>query len=139
MKKPWVALVSVLLALSFALAGRGPLAVMPAPSWDGFVNHFIEAYFVAHPDFAVDAGRHEFDGKLPDWSPAALSKEAERLRSARRQALDLDPASLDERERLEHDYLVSVIDRGTSSGWKLRSGLTRTRCSIPERSIPTCM
>jgi hypothetical protein len=44
------------------------------------VNHFIEAYFVAHPDFAVDAGRHEFDGKLPDWSPAALSKEAERLR-----------------------------------------------------------
>jgi hypothetical protein len=84
---------------------------MPAPSWDGFVNHFIEAYFVAHPDFAVDAGRHEFDGKLPDWSPAALSKEAERLRSARRQALELDPASLDERERLEHDYLVSVIDR----------------------------
>ena len=111
MKKPWVALVSVLLALSFALAGRGPLAVMPAPSWDGFVNHFIEAYFVAHPDFAVDAGRHELDGKLPDWSPAALSKEAERLRSARRRALQLDPASLDERERFEHAYLVSVIDR----------------------------
>ena len=86
MKKPWVVRVSVLLALSFALAGRGPLAATPASSWEGFVNHFIAAYFVAHPDFAVEAGRHEFDGKLPDWSPAALSKEAERLRSARRQA-----------------------------------------------------
>jgi uncharacterized protein (DUF885 family) len=111
MKKPWVALVSLLLALSFALVWRGPLAATPVPSWDGFVNHFIEAYFVAHPSFAVDAGRHEFDGKLPDWSPAALSKEAERLRSARRRALELDPTSLDERERFEHAYLVSVIDR----------------------------
>jgi uncharacterized protein (DUF885 family) len=111
MKRPWVALVSVLLALSFASSWQQPLAATPAPSWDGFVSHFIEAYFVAHPSFAVNAGRHEFDGKLPDWSPAALSQEADRLHSARKQALDFNPTSLDERQRFERDYLVSVIDR----------------------------
>lgn len=86
----------------------------PAPpgktSWGTFVNDFMESYFVAHPEFAVYAGRHNFDGKLPDWSPAGLKKEIERLRSARKQALDFNSASLDDRQRFARDYLVALID-----------------------------
>ncbi|MGZ8215178.1 MAG: DUF885 domain-containing protein, partial [Methylosarcina sp.] len=40
------------------------------PAWNSFVDQFIEGYFILEPTFAVSAGRHEFDGKLPDWSPA---------------------------------------------------------------------
>jgi hypothetical protein len=36
--------------------------------WPDFVASFIEARFKADPYFAVQAGRHEFDGKMPDWS-----------------------------------------------------------------------
>ncbi len=53
-----------------------------ATGWDMYVNHFVEAYFAAHPSFAVYAGRHEFDGQLPDWSPTALNKESGSARSA---------------------------------------------------------
>src|SRR5690606_38803683 len=41
-------------------------------AWPRFVEDFIEAYFVAHPTFAVSAGRHEFDGRLPDWSSEGI-------------------------------------------------------------------
>ncbi|MEP6820338.1 MAG: DUF885 domain-containing protein, partial [bacterium] len=50
--------------------------VSDSKDWDSYVNEFLEAYFVAHPDFAVRAGRHEFDGKLPDWSAEGFAKEA---------------------------------------------------------------
>ena len=40
-----------------------------AKAWDAFTHDFIEATFKAQPQFAVWAGRHEFDGKLPDWTP----------------------------------------------------------------------
>jgi len=43
------------------------------PVWDAFADQFIENYFILQPTFAVNAGRHEFDGKLPDWSPAGLT------------------------------------------------------------------
>jgi len=62
--------------------------------WDAFVNRFVEDYLVTHPDVAVRAGRHEFDGKLPDWSPTALKKEGGRLRSHRKRALSFNPARL---------------------------------------------
>ncbi|MGH8538605.1 MAG: DUF885 family protein [Gammaproteobacteria bacterium] len=78
--------------------------------WDAFVNRFIEDYLVTHPDVAVRAGRHEFDGKLPDWSPAALKKEGDWLHSHRKRALAFNPARLDEHQRLERDYLIAVID-----------------------------
>src|SRR5262245_35568569 len=53
--------------------------VPSAKGWDAFASQFIEATFKARPYFAVWAGRHEFDGKLPDWSPKGLKKEIERL------------------------------------------------------------
>ncbi|ADE14525.1 protein of unknown function DUF885 [Nitrosococcus halophilus Nc 4] len=79
--------------------------------WDAFVHNFIEEYFVVNPDFAVRAGRHEFDGKLPDWSPEALAKEVKRLRSERQRALAFDSDSLTASQRFERDYLIAWIDK----------------------------
>src|SRR2546430_13986224 len=74
------------LALSLLLAGckqsapqvsnQAPASTnMPSQQWDAYVTSFLNDYFAAHPDVAVLAGRHEFDGKLPDWSDAGIKKE----------------------------------------------------------------
>jgi hypothetical protein len=77
-------------------------------SWDSYVDEFIEAYFVAHPDFAVRAGRHEFDGKLPDWSAAGIAKEVSRLRAEKDRVAKF--RNLNETESFERDYLDAIID-----------------------------
>src|SRR5258705_384749 len=41
-------------------------------AWNEFVPAFIEGYFKSHPFFAVQAGRHEFDGQMSDWSAAGF-------------------------------------------------------------------
>src|SRR6266576_275578 len=80
-----------------------------AKSWDPYVNDFLEAYFTARPDFAVRAGRHEFDGKLPDWSAEGIANEIKRLR-AEKDHVSRFKNTLDEGQRLERDYLLSVIN-----------------------------
>jgi hypothetical protein len=79
-------------------------------AWDSYVNEFIEAYFVAHPDFAVRQGRHEFDGKLPDWSAEGIAREGKRLHAAKDRVAGFPNDTLNERQRFERDYVASVID-----------------------------
>jgi Bacterial protein of unknown function (DUF885) len=45
--------------------------------WDKYAEQFLNDYFVAHPDTAVYQGKHEFDGKLPNWSEDGLKKETD--------------------------------------------------------------
>jgi hypothetical protein len=93
-------------------------------AWDSYVNEFIEAYFIAHPDFAVRAGRHEFDGRLPDWSAGGLATEGRRLHAARDRVASFQDSSLDERQRFERDYVAAVIDSDLfwleSAEWPVR-------------------
>src|SRR5206468_9489082 len=63
--------------------------------WDSFVQAFMDSYFAAHPDFAVYQGKHEFDGKLPDWSGKGIQKEVARLKGERQKAVMFDAAGLD--------------------------------------------
>ncbi len=93
-------------------------------SWDSYLNEFLEAYFAAHPNFAVTAGRHEFDGKLPDWSAEGLDREIKRLRSERDRATRFKDSKLNDREQLERDYVLSIIDADlfwlSSAEWPYR-------------------
>ena len=79
-------------------------------AWDTFVAQYVEEYFAANPVFAVYAGRHEFDGRMQDFSAAAVAKEIERLRAARARVAAFDAASLAPRQAFERDYLLSRID-----------------------------
>ena len=81
-----------------------------AGGWDHFVRSFLEGYFERHPTFAAGAGRHEFDGRLPDWSPEGLASEAAWLKGERARAEEFDPATLDERRAFEREMLKVVID-----------------------------
>src|SRR5882762_6008196 len=82
-----------------------------SPAWDAYVSQFLDAYFAAHPDVAVIAGRHEFDGKLPDWSAEGIKKEIQRLHAEHDRASAFTESSLDARQRFEREYLVARVDQ----------------------------
>jgi hypothetical protein len=108
---------ATLLALLFSCAcGAAPLDA----AWDAHVTGYIDAYFAANPSAAVYAGRHEFDGRLPDFSAAALEREAARLQAARKATSAFDPEELDADRRIEREYLLAVIDK--SLFWQVEAG-----------------
>lgn len=79
-------------------------------NWNTFVSDYIESYFKAHPEAAVYAGRHEFDGKLSDWSADGLRSEIARLHSLRDKTTGFTDTTLDAGQRFERDYLLARID-----------------------------
>jgi hypothetical protein len=105
--------ISLLLSLLFAgclHVNKQQQSEPKRQSWNSYVDEFLAEYFVAHPDFAVRAGHHEFDGQLPDWSAAGLAKEISRLRAAKERVASFRKAELNKRESFERDYLDSIID-----------------------------
>ncbi|MBI3049260.1 MAG: DUF885 domain-containing protein [Acidobacteria bacterium] len=109
------AVVLCLIPLVLQACGRtSENAAVPAESgtnWATVRNGLIEEYLAAHPAFAVVAGRHEFDGRLPDWSAAGIAAEIRRLHAARDRATAVPDRTLTEAERFERDYLVARFDR----------------------------
>ena len=79
-------------------------------SWEAHVNSFMDGYFNANPDFAITAGRHEFDGKLPDWSPAGIKKTIDWLHEQKDRLAEYKDRDLEEAQRFERDYLESVVN-----------------------------
>jgi hypothetical protein len=115
--------VAALLAIAFVAAGGctrqpPPVNVPPPPdpsataraAWNDFAAAFIESYFKSHPFFAAQAGRHEFDGQMADWSATGLQTEIDRLKKLRTQAEGIAEEPLEPAQRFERDYLLSVID-----------------------------
>ncbi len=105
------------ISLTTVSACTGPAA--PAPSnptdsitapWPALVHEFVEAHFKANPTFAIEKGRHEFDGRLPDWSAQNLDAESARLKRMRERILAFDERKLDEDQLFERDYIVARID-----------------------------
>ena len=93
-----------------------PLAPAPDPhaaaraAWTAYAARFIEDSFKANPFFAVQSGRHEFDGQMNDLSAAGIAKEIERLQQARTEAAAFDPSALTPPQRYERDRVLNVID-----------------------------
>ena len=95
-----------------AAAPNAP-ATAPAPDagWESFRNAFIEGFFELNPSFAVDQGRHEFDGQIGEWSDASFARQIEFLRIALDGAAAFDAAQLTEAQAFERDYLAHVARR----------------------------
>jgi hypothetical protein len=68
------------------------------------------AIFARNPSFAVQRGRHEYDGRLPDWSAAAIHADGQWLHAQRVQAEMFDQNALSVTQRFERQYLLSRID-----------------------------
>ena len=78
--------------------------------WESYAAKFLNDYFEANPVEAVYAGKHEYDGKLPDWSEKGLKKEIERLKNERKKASEFKDESLSESQQFERDYVIAQID-----------------------------
>ena len=111
-------LLSLLLALVLLSGGcvrssrsdESTSATGRSSTWDSYVDEFLDAYFTAHPDFAVRAGRHEFDGKLPDWSASGIANEIKRLHAEKDKVAKFRSSELTEKQHFERDYLDAQID-----------------------------
>src|SRR5687768_17233617 len=79
--------------------------------WPQFLDRTIQSYFRVNPEFAVNQGRHEFDGQLSDWSGTGLASRASFLRSTIAAAQNFDASDLSEEQRFERDYLMAVMRR----------------------------
>jgi len=100
------AALSAVLLLALAACGQSPPPHAAAPAlspasraWDQLTKGFIEDYMNAQPGFAVQSGRHEFDGQLPDFSAHGIKREIARLHFEHDQIAAVDPATLQPRER----------------------------------------
>ena len=80
-----------------------------ASDWGKFVDTFLTGYFPRNPDFAVYQGRHEFDGKLPDWSEAGLADQVAFLEKTLADAEAMDATKLSAEQKFERDYLMAVV------------------------------
>jgi len=74
------------------------------------VDAFIQGAFERNPVFAANAGKHEFDGKLPDYSPEGLKSTIAWLHAQRDKFAAFGDDRLDETGRYQRDYVVAVID-----------------------------
>src|SRR5688572_11119634 len=84
--------------------GAGPAA--QSSNWPAHVEQFLADHLSAHPDEAARAGKHEYDGQLPDFSEAGLQKEIRRLHAERAKTAAFTDDKLDDRQRFERDYLL---------------------------------
>jgi hypothetical protein len=116
--RSWGAALSSVLLLTLTACGpstpppsapKGPPP--PNAAWTKVANAFIESYLQAQPPFAVQAGRHEFDGQLPDLSAHGIKREIARLHDQRDQIAGVDPGTLSPRERFDREYLLAVAGK----------------------------
>lgn len=84
---------------------------LPDTDWPSLVNGYVESYLQNHPAFAAAQGRHEFDGRLPDWSEAGIRAEADRIERYRRRVENFPVDTLTDTQRFEREYLMARMDR----------------------------
>jgi len=100
-------LITASIALGTAAAADAQRPRQRAEAWPAFMQRYIDQDFRANPAFAVQQGKHEYDGQLPDWSETGLRNEIARLRSAIAAAQSHNPRRLTRVQRFERDYLIA--------------------------------
>jgi len=77
--------------------------------FDDMTAAVVQHIYQIEPADAVALGLHEFDGKLPDRSPAGLAQATARLQSDRAALESLAPSTLSGGEREERDVLLQTV------------------------------
>src|SRR5438067_1722910 len=74
-------------------------------------DRFVAAHLAFRPSFAIDLGLHDYDGKVPDRSPAAIDGEIARLRAAKQTFTAFDDKQLSPQRRAERALLLAEIGK----------------------------
>jgi hypothetical protein len=99
------ALAMAFLALVQSTEGADPKRIVP---WPTFVQNYLDGYFAHRPDLAVMAGRHDFDGRLPDWSREGMALMVHFLKEQRAAAEKF--GALNRTQEFERQYLIAQVD-----------------------------
>ncbi|MGP1664402.1 MAG: DUF885 domain-containing protein, partial [Rhodanobacter sp.] len=91
-------------------ATSAPAVADQSAAFETAVEGLIDGAFQHSPTFAAKAGKHEFDGKLPDYSPAGLKATGDWLHAQRDKFAAFGDAALDAKHRFQRDYVLAVID-----------------------------
>ena len=78
---------------------------------EGLSQRLIQEYWDFYPTAGSRIGRHEYDGRLPDLTPASLSRRGESVRRGLSQISAIDPSRLTNEERLRHRLLDQFLKR----------------------------
>jgi uncharacterized protein (DUF885 family) len=76
---------------------------------DAQIDGFMAGYFAFRPNAAIDVGLHDYDGKVPDRSRAAIDAEIGRLKTARLAFTAFDDGRLSERARVDRAVVLAEI------------------------------
>ncbi|HTD28640.1 MAG TPA: DUF885 family protein, partial [Xanthomonadaceae bacterium] len=79
-------------------------------AWQAQVDAFIAGYFQRFPTDAANAGKHEFDGKLPNWSADGINETIGWLRAQRDGIAAFTDDKVDYTQRFQREYVLAVID-----------------------------
>lgn len=86
-------------------------AAQPAGAqWDAAVDGFLQGFFEHFPVAGANAGKHEFDGRLPDYSPEGLQRNVQWLHQQRDAINAFGDDRLTAPQRYQRDYVRAVID-----------------------------
>lgn len=100
-------IMAVLCAMGLVACSPKPVAAPGADPFGAFVAATIERHFQLDPAFAVYQGRHDFDGRLPDWSEAGLAAQKVFFQESIAKAQQF--TGLTAAQAFERDYLVQVM------------------------------
>lgn len=87
-----------------------PATAQANATWQPAVDAFITGAFEHFPTFAAGAGKHAYDGKLPDYSPEGLKATTDWLQAQRGTIAAFGDDILDASQRYQRDYVLAVID-----------------------------
>jgi uncharacterized protein (DUF885 family) len=93
--------------------GHPGAAADSAAAWDSLVDEFFDqAYFKYRPTEGTNAGFHQYDAVLEDYSRAEVERQITALRQFEKRVAAFDPKGLDETRAADREMLLSTI-RGT--------------------------
>ena len=99
------------LALAIVLVGCLDAAPFPAEDrrFEQWAQRYIEGLWAYSPSWASTWGRHEYDRRLEDRSPAAVRREVERTRKALADLGRIRRDSLNEANRIDYDLADHAV------------------------------
>ncbi|WP_437779162.1 DUF885 domain-containing protein [Sorangium sp. So ce1097] len=99
-----------------AVASSAAPAEAPREPFVALRDRIVREWIADEPAFARSRGLHEHDGKVGDYSAAAIERRLARLERDRAALAAVDPAALSPDEALDRAILLQQIDLGLFNG-----------------------
>jgi uncharacterized protein (DUF885 family) len=91
--------------------GAADEAVSEVQHFAPLAERIIEELLASDPMMATTAGDHRYDDRLPDLSADGVAARVAMLRDASGALSGVDTDDLDEAERVDHEQLLSLVER----------------------------